>query len=402
MDKQFPLDASIIDEGVKHLIAQLNEASSPNIIDQVLENLIQVLDQNCQKPGVIERYQQVSTMETLSLAQFTTFPSYPLDEDGYAIAYDPVDDEDGFWSCWQQYGFVIGKSVVSSDICHATIARIHEILHKLSQQQFDLNHPETYGAVPVDSQNVSCLSRGFFEVYHDQSLAQLRQAVRIYLHHVVIWGRVDLWTSFDRLGIKIAGHEESKGLPLHVDQNPLVQPHFETIQGVLALTDCPVERGTFCVVPGSKALFPEYRHLVEARGDNYRGEYVEAVKDTPLAEIFYRYAQAIPIRAGDLISWDSRTTHANTPNLSDTHRMVAYIAAGPARENNPDAIRARHTGFTSGTGSNVRNALMHASMPPRYTHPETLQSLRQNETLTYLGKRLYGVETYASSLSRFG
>src|SRR5205085_18223 len=81
-----------------------------------------------------------------------------------------------------------------------------------------------------------------------------------YLHHVLLWKRTDLWTTFDRLGFKRPNNTESAGLPLHVDQNPRIHPNFRTIQGVLALRDCPLEVGTFLAVPGSKAVFSEYAH----------------------------------------------------------------------------------------------------------------------------------------------
>lgn len=398
MENSFCPAASIIDVRARTLVSQLDQTSCSQTIDQLLQKLMVTLDQNCRKSDVRARYEQYRSQPSIPMEAFDNIEPYPLDEEGFAISFDPLEEEQEFWHCWYKHGFVISKSAISKDTCLTTIKRIQEILSHLSNQRFDLNRPDTFDNAPVDEQNVSCLSRGFFEVYHDDSLAQLRQAIRVYLHHVLIWGRVDLWTSFDRFGLKLAGHEESKGLPLHVDQNPMVQPHFETIQGVLALTDCPIDRGTFRVVPQSRWIFPEYRHLVNARDDDYRGEYVEAIVETPLAQILYRYAQAIPLRAGDFISWDSRTTHANTPNLSQHNRIVAYIAAGPAVEDNEQALASRRQGLQDGLGRNVRGALMHASMPPRYAHPSLIQEIRRPESLTYLGKRLYGVERYAASL----
>lgn len=105
-------------------------------------------------------------------------------------------------------------------------------------------------------------------------------------------------------------------------------------------------------------------------------------------------ARTIPIRAGDLISWDSRNTHANSANYSGENRLVAYIAAGPARWQDQNSITSRKNAFQTGLGSNVRDALMHASMRPRYTDPEKISSVRQPESLSYLGHRLYGTENY--------
>jgi ectoine hydroxylase-related dioxygenase (phytanoyl-CoA dioxygenase family) len=211
----------------------------------------------------------------------------------------------------------------------------------------------------------------------------------LFIHHVMLWGRVDLWTSFDRLGVKLPGHEESYALPLHVDQNPLIHPDFKTVQGVLALADCPAERGTFVGVPGSRSIFSEYERFAPERG-----EFVELLPTDAIAETLKKNAQPIPLRAGHIVSWDSRTTHANTENKSKETRYVAYVAAGPAREENQELIAARMEAFRTGVGSNVREALMHASKKARYSNYEKLEKVREAEQLTLLGKLLYGQERY--------
>lgn len=243
--------------------------------------------------------------------------------------------------------------------------------------------------MPKDQNGTPILSRGFLEIYHDDVLAQIRQNVRAYLHHVLIWGRADLWTSFDRVGVKLPHHEESGALPLHVDQNPNVHPGFKTVQGVLALTDCPVERGTFRGVPASRHLFAQYAGMAKNSG-----EYVELDTTLPVAAQLESHAQAFPLRAGNLISWDSRTTHANTENISDEMRMVFYMAAGPAREDSPEALAARMDALKTGLGINVREALMHATKKPRYTASEMLACVRQPEQLNLLGELLYGTKSY--------
>jgi hypothetical protein len=168
-----------------------------------------------------------------------------------------------------------------------------------------------------------------------------------------------------------------------------VHPHFRTVQGVLALTDCPAERGTFLGVPGSRGLFPHYGGMAKNMG-----EYVELDLQNPVAATLQQHAQAIPLRAGDMVSWDSRTTHANTANISDDMRMVFYVAAGPARPDDPAAVAARMDALQTGLGSNVRDAMMHASKKPRFTQPDAIQQVRKPEQLNLLGKLLYGTARY--------
>jgi len=125
-----------------------------------------------------------------------------------------------------------------------------------------------------------------------------------------------------------------------------------------------------------------------------KGEYVELQTSSLVAKTLQAHAQPIPLRAGDFVSWDSRTTHANTENLSNDTRIVLYMAAGPAREDSAEAIAARKDALATGVGSNVREALMHASKKPRYTDPEILARVRQPEQLTLMGKLVYGTESY--------
>ena len=306
--------------------------------------------------------------------------SYPVDEEGYARSYCPLTQPDEFMSVWQHYGIVVGKQILGPLDCRKVLERIHGLLGLLDK------------GTRCDLQGVPVISRGFFEIYHDTSLANIRQSLRFYLHHVLIWQRADLWCSFDRFGIKPPEGESAAGLPLHVDQNPLVHPEFRTTQGVLALVDCPIERGTFMAVPGSRAHFPIYADMAKNRG-----EYVELDLSHPAAPDLCQTMQPLALRAGDLVTWDSRTTHGNTPNISNQTRYVAYVSAGPARPNDNEAVKARQDAFANGLGSNVRDALMHASKKPRFTDPDLIAKLREKEQLNLLGRYLYGQESYPPS-----
>jgi len=388
--------ALVIDDKVLGIVRRL-ENNGQKISNEeyrvYLNQLIQTLNTNLAKPAVSARYAAYQHAQDNDLELVKNMKRYPLDAEGYAVGFSPLENETDFWNIWSTYGFVVGKEVVNKDLCEKTIMRIKKIAHELSQDKFSIDEPATYEHIPADANNTPLISRGFFEIYHDNMLAQLRQALRVYIHHVVIWGKTNLWTTFDRLGVKLQNHKDSLGLPLHVDQNPMVQKQFETLQGVLALTDCPVERGTFAAVPGSLHAFKEYEKVVqEHERENYRGEYVELKNNPPQETVMQENKQAIPLRSGDMVSWDSRTTHANTPNLSGKPRMVAYISARPA-QNLEELISERRHGFFSGLGKNVREAGMHASMKPRYTNSGAINPVREKEDLNPLGELLYGLKS---------
>jgi hypothetical protein len=376
----------IIDDNIRVLV-RAAETGGPDT-DAVLRRLVLALHTACERPDVKARTAVLHAAASPGLA------AYPVDADGYAVAFDALTDEAAFIAAWQQYGMVVGKGILTPAACAAVRDGIKARFNALSRGACDLDRPETWANMPADDKGVPILSRGFFEIYHDDLLAQIRQNVRAYVHHVLIWGRADLWSSFDRLGVKLPAHEESKALSLHVDQNPNVHPHFKTVQGVLALCDCPVERGTFVGVPGSRDYFPAYAAMAQNRG-----EFVEMDVSAPIAPLMKQHAQPIPLRAGDMVSWDSRTTHANSENMSDQMRVVMYHAYGPAREDLPEAIEARREALRTGIGSNMREALMHASKKSRYSDYDALARVRAPEKLNLLGKLVYGTETYAKIIA---
>ena len=172
------------------------------------------------------------------------------------------------------------------------------ILENSSQKgKFEIKNESSY---IKDNNGTPIISRGFFEIYHDDCLAQIRQNIRLYLYHCLLWNTPYLWTSFDRLGLKTPSGENSIGLNLHVDQNPTVHPDFTTIQGVLALDDCPIERGTFVVVPGSVSQFHNYSQFVKP---GYKGEFVP-LEDSYLLEELKIYQQLIPLKRNNIVSWE--------------------------------------------------------------------------------------------------
>jgi len=376
--------STIVDNQARELVAGTLEASTAEQADVQIRRLVGHVASRCAMPGVQEKYAAYSEASAV-LAE------YPVGPDGFVQSFEPLTEETAFYDHWSRYGVVVSKSAVNPVARQGAIARVHSAVSELSSGSCDLDKPETYDNLPLDAAGVPILTRGFFELYHDDALAQLRQSVGAYIHHVLIWGRHDLWTTFDRYGVKLPEHAESAALPLHVDQNPRIHPHFRTVQGVLALDDCPIERGTLVVAPGSKERFSEYGAM--ALGS---GAYVELDTEQPVAGILQKYAQPMPIRAGDLASWDSRTTHANTANLSSRTRYIALVSAGPSRPQDAAAVTARAETFRTGIGSNVRDALMHASKKPRYENQEALHSIRRPEQLTALGRLVYGIEPYRS------
>jgi ectoine hydroxylase-related dioxygenase (phytanoyl-CoA dioxygenase family) len=132
-----------------------------------------------------------------------------------------------------------------------------------------------------------------------------------------IWGRSDLWVDVNscrvtppwRLGLADA-------LPIHFD----VDPHDATQQwfpGLVALTDAPVGHGGFRCVP---SLFRDRQRWPTTWPEpgTYRPplEPGDAVVE-------------VPLRAGDLLIWDSHLPHGTVRNHGPTPRAVFYVQMHP-------------------------------------------------------------------------
>jgi hypothetical protein len=363
----------IITRDIQQLVHKIESETQ---IKPFLKLLFQQLQINCQEHALHERqyYKNLPVLET----------PYPI-VDGYAVSFDPLTQEKQILEHWYQYGFVVGKNVATANQCDDVVKTMQNIMNQVGM---GLEDESTW---KKDDNGTALLSRGFFELYHDDVLAQIRQNIRLYLYHVILWENPFLWTSFDRLGLKLPEGQESKGLPLHVDQNPTVHADFTTVQGVLALVDCPQERGTFVGVPGSKKYFSKYASYIK---EGYKGEYIPLPEESGIYQELSQRQQCIPLKKGNIVSWDSRTTHANSDNLSSLNRYVMYVATGVAKEYDEQLVEKRKLNFRSGLGENVRDAYLHASKKPRFTNADLMSQLRKTEQLNELGLCLYGLKKY--------
>lgn len=214
---------------------------------------------------------------------------------------------------------------------------------------------------------------GFMDVYHDDVLAQLRQDPALVKVFASIYQSDDLWVVFDRL---MYWHPTEGEMPLaaHVDQNPIVHPDFSFVQGMLALADMDECTGTLALVPKSPAFFQEYTPWVVRSG------YVEYQGERPLDFVYLR------LKAGQMVIWDSRTTHSRFRQTHATReRFAALLTFTPALRDREDLVETRKRYFEAGIGHVDIEAGMRAT-----AHPRCERSLRMNpEVLTELGRKLY-------------
>lgn len=201
---------------------------------------------------------------------------------------------------WQRDGYVIVRQAISAE--HA--ADCAELIWR-----------EIAGN-PIDERSwYSPQARKFMlSVYQHELLDQNRHNPRIHKAFAQLWGRLDLWPSYDRLGFNPPekfGHSYSSS-GLHWDVS-LTQPLPFSTQGLIYLTDTAPDQGALCLVPGfHHRLAPWLQQLPK-----------EA--DPRQQDLHALGATYIGANAGDMIIWQQALPHAASPNRSDKPRLVHYL-----------------------------------------------------------------------------
>jgi hypothetical protein len=257
----------------------------------------------------------------------------------------------------KENGFVIIRGATNNDTCQRLRDRIQSLAHE----------------------NPDAQRNGFLDFYHDDTLAQLRQESNIYWVFANLLGSQKLWVVFDRV-IYQQQEESECNLTLlpHVDQNPITYPEFSHLQGMVALSDMNERTGVLSVVPKSPAFFTDYLQWVEGR-ESY------IPNQSPTLPTFL----GLCVKAGDLIIWDSRTTHSRyRESTMGEERYAALISfmKVPTTSNYSQLRQERLQYFEQGIGANNHEAGLRATASPRFE-----DSLRvEPEQLTLLGEKIYG------------
>lgn len=159
-----------------------------------------------------------------------------------------------------------------------------------------------------------------------------------------IWETKELLVSFDGMNVyrPITGdgaHRTRSGW-WHVDQGRLKKGR-QAIQGFVSLTDATPSTGGLCVMPGSHTSFEDL--LTYAATNDSDHVRVPSSEINPLCH----NPRLVTCLAGDIVVWDSRTVHCNTPPLVDALepqyalrdspcldkllRVAVYLCMTPAR-----------------------------------------------------------------------
>jgi hypothetical protein len=159
-----------------------------------------------------------------------------------------------------------------------------------------------------------CSAKGF---NHSQFLWQARLLPAVKRAFGLIWDTDDLLVSYDTGNVfrpwQYKREWKTLGGWWHADQNALKidRQGRRCVQGLVTYFDANEHTGGLCVIPGSHHTHEEVSQR-SANGDK-SNDYISIKKDDP---VLANEGLLIYAKAGDLILWDSRTVHCNTPALT--------------------------------------------------------------------------------------
>jgi hypothetical protein len=230
------------------------------------------------------------------------------------------------WQHWTTWGYVIVPDAVPPD----HVARLKALLWEF--QEMDPADPSTWYQGDRRTHLMAELnSSGMVEIYNHQYLWDNRQHPRVYDAFVDIWDREALWVTIDRANLNPPNRNGRAFAGfIHWDADTSAVPLPVNVQGVLSLVDTDEEVGGFQCVPELFRTLEPWIATQPADRDPFK-------PDTTGFEV-----RPVPMKAGDLLIFNTLLAHGIRPNTSrDRVRMAQYISMYPADEANEAARQQR-------------------------------------------------------------
>lgn len=274
---------------------------------------------------------------------------YPITQDGYAESVNPF-DEGEIMRRLDIFGLVV-VPVLSFEERSATI----EAFFKESNSQQRPVATHKLSRDPLSWGDNNWPKNGHFLIRRRPTVGLEPTLVRTHptVHQVftTIFGTDRLQTSIDRWGVMrgtmniptlqadgtvaLKDHPEwRQNLRLHWDMNPWAyigekeNERYQRYQALVAIMDSPEEVGGFRAVPGSHHLYLENWAKTNEMPEDYNMTSYRSIKisdDDPAQHL----SQNVPIKAGDMLVFDSRLLHGTFPNTSRSMRLVQYVRMMP-------------------------------------------------------------------------
>ena len=272
---------------------------------------------------------------------------------------------------WQTYGFVVVRQAVPASHVERLVSFLWEF------QEMDPSNQDTWTGGQLRAHVMQELNNsGMVEVYNHQTLWDNRQCQRVYDAFVDVWNDERLWVSIDRANLNTPNRNGRtfSGF-IHTDIDTTLEPLPVNVQGVLSLVNSDTETGGFQCVPELFRTFEEWKKRQPAERDGFK-------PDVTGFEVY-----PVPMKAGDLLIFNSLLAHGIRPNTSENKvRMAQYISMSPA-DSGDAALRERRIG-----------SWRERRAPEGYAFPGDPREWERTKysaaELTPLGRRLLGVDLW--------
>jgi hypothetical protein len=155
-----------------------------------------------------------------------------------------------------------------------------------------------------------------------------------------IWNTNELLVSFDGCGVyrdwRYDATWKTKAGWYHVDQNPVMKPNRCCVQGFVSLTNQNETTGGLIVFPRTHLRFQQLNSL-----PNRQKDFIMIPNTHQILDRGQAIGKLVQCQAGDLVLWDSRLVHCNSPAFTidelnknqpvDFLRITAYVSMSPTR-----------------------------------------------------------------------
>ncbi|CAF1074603.1 unnamed protein product [Didymodactylos carnosus] len=291
-------------------------------------------------------------METLSFTDTdATTTQQEIDKNGYEIDYSSptprfsvnsaISLQEGL-EYLNENGYAVFSDVLTEEEVKTNKNLFWDFLEQAAHNQIDRDKHDTWDnhwpARPLSgviSQHGIGQSKFLWNVRNNRNVKKIFSN---------IWQTDELLVSFDGAGCfrdwSFNQSWKTEGGWIHVDQHPVRKPNKCCIQGLVAITDNDEFTGGLVVYPKSQKRFLELTNLITP---THSGR--DFVKIPPTHQILRQSESSelikfklVKCKAGDLVVWDSRVIHCNTPAIKlssdktkkcDLLRAVAYVSMSP-------------------------------------------------------------------------
>lgn len=219
-----------------------------------------------------------------------------------------------------------------------------------------------YSHISIVQQTIGSKTTGIISVgaNHSDCAWFVRTRPRIKEAFAKIWKTDDLLVSFDAMNLFLPWHrskhteimDKSMAGWYHVDQGITKGSDMQCVQGLVTLKDASEYTGGICVVEKSHL---KHKSLLEYAAVT-KGDFVFVPTHDPILD---KNQKMIRCKAGDMVLWDSRTIHCNSPALSrpkspvnELLRQVVYVCMTPRSKASDEVIRCRCRGAMDNVGTN--------------------------------------------------